>query len=246
VVVGNALETALAQRRRDRIGVGTPDLVRSDRIAGLDQLVAGRDHDDAGLAAHAHARHAGRGGDRNLGRMQNAAGAEQQRALAAIAGAPMHEAPWCGHETGVDFDIILLAPQLFDRHDHIAAARQHRAGHDGNAAFVRYQRRRRFAGSLGRLHAKAPPSGRGGLGGECDAVHDHAIEGGLIALGVDVLAQHRAGALAHRQGFDRQARQVRADEPFCTLRIEHGRMVQRAERPWCRWQDHATIRIPRP
>ena len=47
-----------------------------------------------------------------------------------------------------------------------------------------------------------------------DAVHRHAIERRLVALGVDVLAQHRAGRLRERQRLDRQAREVLLDERF--------------------------------
>ena len=54
-------------------------------------------------------------------------------------------------------------------------------------------------GGLGRLDAEAASAGSRRMAGERDAVHRDAIEGGLVTLGVDVLAQHRAGALRERQ-----------------------------------------------
>ena len=59
VVIGDALKAALAQRGDHGIGVGPPDLMRRNRIAGLHQLVARGDDDNCGLAADAHACHAG-------------------------------------------------------------------------------------------------------------------------------------------------------------------------------------------
>ena len=46
VIVGDAREAVLAQRRGDAIRIGAPHLVRLDALAGLDELVARGDHDD--------------------------------------------------------------------------------------------------------------------------------------------------------------------------------------------------------
>ena len=93
VIVGDAREAVLAQRRGDAVGIRAAHLVRLDQLARLDQLVAGGDHHDHGLGAHAHARHAGAGGDRHFGRRQPRAGGQQQRALPAIRAAPVHVLP---------------------------------------------------------------------------------------------------------------------------------------------------------
>src|SRR5256885_11017607 len=45
-----------------------------------------------------------------------------------------------------------------------------------------------------------------------NSIHGDTVEGRLVALGVDVLAQHRAGALRERQRLDRQALQVLPDQ----------------------------------
>ena len=73
------------------------------------------------------------------------------------------------------------------------------------------ERQRRVTGGLGRLdaqRARAAPA----AAGERHAVHGHAVERRLVTLGVDVLAQHRAGALRERQRLDRQALQVLPDQ----------------------------------
>ena len=77
----------------DRVGVRAADLVRRDRIARLDQLIAGGDHDDGRLAADSHAGHAGGGGHRDLRGMQDVAGRRAAARPGAVAGAPMHVVP---------------------------------------------------------------------------------------------------------------------------------------------------------
>ena len=74
VIVGDAREAVLAQRGGDAVGVRAAHLVRLDELAGLDQLVAGGDHDDHRLRADSQARHAGAGGDRDFGRREPRAG----------------------------------------------------------------------------------------------------------------------------------------------------------------------------
>ena len=147
------------------------------------------------------------------GRTQPRAGRQQQRALAAIGAAAMHVLP---RRNGLAADLgdIAVALHLLDGHHRVAAARQHRAGHDLDAARTIGQRVRRITR---RLRARdAQPAGvfRGGRGAERDAIHRHAIERRLVALGVDVLAQHRAGGLRQRQRLDRQAHEVLLDEGF--------------------------------
>ena len=74
VIVGDARESMLAQRGGDAVGIRAAHLVRLDDFAGLDQFIAGGDHDDHGLGADPQARHAGAGGDRHFGRGQPRAG----------------------------------------------------------------------------------------------------------------------------------------------------------------------------
>jgi hypothetical protein len=96
MIVRDALKSSLPQGRGDRVGVGSSDLMRGDRIARFDQFVAGGDHGNRRLTADAHARHARRGRNRNFRRMQQIAGRQQQCALSAIAGTPMHIVPQAG------------------------------------------------------------------------------------------------------------------------------------------------------
>ena len=74
VIVGDARESMLPQRGGDAVGIRAAHLVWLDDFTGLDQLIAGGDHDDHWLGADSQARHAGAGGDRHFGRGQARAG----------------------------------------------------------------------------------------------------------------------------------------------------------------------------
>ena len=86
------------------------------------------------------------------------------------------------------------------------------------------ERERRVTGGLRRLHAQRARAGRQRRG-ERDAIHGHAVEGRLVTLGVDVLAQHRAGALRERQRLDRQTLQVLPDQQIRVGRCEHSALL---------------------
>ncbi len=157
---------------------------------------------------------------------------QQQRALALVAAARMHVA------ARLDCRSVRAAARsrprrvmLLDRHDRIAAGRQHGAGHDLDAVVGRGERQRRIARGLRGLDAQAARPLRRCAEDERDAIHRHAIEGRLVALGVDVLAQHRAGALADGQRFDRQAGEVLRDLLFGLGGRQHD-----APRDRCTWR----------
>ena len=75
--IADAGQSALAQSGSDRVGVGAAHLVIRDRIARLDQLIAGGYDHDRGLAAHSHARHAGGCGHRDFRRTHQGAPGQQ-------------------------------------------------------------------------------------------------------------------------------------------------------------------------
>ncbi len=93
VIVRDPLEAVPAQGAGHGVDIRAPDLMRQDRLARLDQLVARRDHHDHRLAADPHAGHARRGGDGHLRRGQPRAGGEQQRPLARVGAAAMDVLP---------------------------------------------------------------------------------------------------------------------------------------------------------
>jgi hypothetical protein len=53
-----------------------------------------------------------------------------------------------------------------------------------------------------------------------NAVHRDPVKRGLIALGIDVFTQYRAGALSHRQRLDRQASQVLSNQAFSRIWVQ--------------------------
>src|SRR5882672_3965366 len=119
----------------------------------------------------------------------------------------------------------------------------------------RCQGERRVAGGLHPLKEIVPPARSGRSRGQGDPIHGYAIKGRLVALGVDILAQHRAGALRQGERFDRQAHEVTVDEPtghrrvYSSLFIRHalfhswilhpGPAIDATE--WCEAANHATI-----
>ena len=115
-----------------------------------------------------------------------------------------------------------IALHLLDRHDRIAAARQHGAGHDFDAGVGIRQSLRWIARGLHAGDAQATGVVDRGRGGERDAIHGHPVERRMIAFGVDVFTQDGARCLGQRQGFDRQARQVLLDQSFGLGRRQHG------------------------
>ena len=66
MIISDSLKAVLSQAGHKTVGVGAADLMRFNRLARLNQLVTGRDHEHAGLRAHSDTRHAGARCDRNL------------------------------------------------------------------------------------------------------------------------------------------------------------------------------------
>ena len=156
VIIGHALEAALAQRGAHGVGVGAPHLVRLDRIAWFDQFVARGDHDDRRLAAHAHASHARRSRHCDLRRMQYETGRQQQRALGAIAGASVYVVPGRGTHCVAQREMAILALEQLDRDDAVTGAGQDRPRHDFDAMLEGGQLRGRIPCCLGGLDPEAP------------------------------------------------------------------------------------------
>src|SRR6202043_2879961 len=115
--------------------------------------------------------------------------------------------------------------EFLDGYHAVAAQREHRAGHDLDTVGGGGERQRRVAGGLGRLNAERARTGADRLAVERNAIPNDAVERRLVALGVDVLAQHRAGALRERQRLDRQALQVLPDQQVRLSRCEHSALL---------------------
>lgn len=222
MVVRDAAEAAQSQLRDEAIGIRAPHLVRQDRFSRFDQLIARRHHDDRGLCCDAQPGPARRRGDGDLRRAQDRAGSEQAGALASIAAAPMHVLPRFDRDHLVEHRRITVSRDALDRHDGIAALRQHRPCHDLDAVRLVREDAGRIARALTALHMKAPQALAHRLRGERDAVHGHAVEGRLIALRVDVFLQQRAGALHERQCLARECTHMGPDHPIGFVRSQQG------------------------
>ncbi len=188
-----------AQRRHHAEGIRAPHLPRRDRLARLDEFIAGGNHGDARLAADTDTRHPGRRGNRALRCAEARAGAEEQRALARIGSAPVHIGAGCRCAGGGEACHAAIERDALDRHDEIATFRQHRAGHHLDARVGCGERKRRVACRLHALDTELPAPRAQQLCRTRDAIHRHAVERRRVALGIDVLAQHRTRALRERQ-----------------------------------------------
>jgi hypothetical protein len=179
--------------------------VRQHRLARLDELIAGGDHGDRRLACDPDARHARRGGDRDFGRTQAHARLR--------SGACPGECPCAA---------VNVLPRLYRK----SAARWASMPRTliCSTGMTASQPPGSTAPVMTSMQAPAPASVCGGSPAGCipwmrnvrklaptaaaverDAVHRHAVKGRLIALRVDVLAQHGPRTLLQRQGFDGQA-----------------------------------------
>jgi hypothetical protein len=90
MVICDSLEAAASQCGDDTVDVRSSYLVWFDGIAGLDQLVAGRNHADGGLGADADTRHARPGGDRDLGCAESDARLQQCATLQTVRTSSVH------------------------------------------------------------------------------------------------------------------------------------------------------------
>jgi hypothetical protein len=116
---------------------------------------------------------------------------------------------------------VVTHRDLFDRHDRVAASRQHRAGHHFEAVGSGSERERCAARRLDACNTEAAPAFRAER--ECDAVHGHAVEGRRVALCVDRLAQGSSGAGGEGNALDRHRRDGRRDRRIGLGRRQHAR-----------------------
>ena len=173
--------------------------MRQYRLPGLNEFIAGGDHGERRLACDPDARHARRGGDRDVRRLQAHARIQQKRAGASVRGAPVNVLPRLDGEIGRKVGGAVANANLLHRNDRVAAAGQHCPRHDFDACAGGLERLRRIARRLQSLDAKRAHICAERAAGECDAVHRHAVKGRLVALRVNVLAQHCSRTLRQRQ-----------------------------------------------
>ncbi len=207
-------EAAPLQSRHDRIDVGTVNLPFGERLAGLDQLIAGRDHDDARLAADRRVRAPVRREHRDFRGSEADPGLQQLLVAAGVRAASVNVRSGLGCCIGCELRNAVRNRDLLDWNYAIAACGQHRARHHFDAVLGVAQRERRGAGRLrsGDPKRAAPALVRGE--GERDAVHRDAIERGLVECCNDALAQDRPDELGQRQRSRGQRRRVSADQGF--------------------------------
>ena len=101
-----------------------------DRLARLDEFVAGGDHDDGGLRAHADARHAGSRSHGDLGCSEAHSGLQQQRPLSGIAATAVNVLSAGDLQAFNQRHLTFVALQLLDWNDGITALREYGASHD--------------------------------------------------------------------------------------------------------------------
>ena len=144
----DASQAVLRQACLDRAIVRRANLMRRDRLTGVDELVARRDHGDARQLGDERRRTPGAGEHGDLRRAEARAGAQHEAALRAVAAAPVDELLGRDRRVGRDRRRGAAALHALDRHDGVRAARQGRARHDLDA--LRRARRRA---------ARRPPPG---------------------------------------------------------------------------------------
>ena len=211
VVLGDLPAAAQRERAAQRVGIRASHLPGLDRLAGLDQFVAGGDHQDARLGANVGARQAGRGEHREFRRPEARAAGQQQVALAAVEAAGVDVAERLDGVVGLDLRPAVGDREAFDGDHAVAARRQHRAGHHLEARLGR-QGLRAGAGGLRAGDAEASLAGAPRLAGDGDAVHGDAVERRLVALGPHRLRQHGARERRQRARLDRQRRDALPDQ----------------------------------
>jgi len=161
---------------------------------------------------HVGAGQAGGGEHRELGSAEARATGEQQVALATVEAACVDVGKGLDARLGVDLGPAVGRGDEFDGDHAITARRQHRARHHLEAGIRRRERGGALPGGLRAADAEAPLARPPGLAREGDAVHRHAVEWRLVALGAHRLRQHRARQRGERAGLDRQHAHAGADQ----------------------------------
>ena len=190
---------AAHQRSLDGAVIARPDLVGLDRLARPDQFVAGGNHRHAGRLRGAHAGAARAGQYRHL-RRSDPLPAAQDRAPGGPVRSPRVNELAPGHRgRRLHHRLVPLDHYPLDGNDGVGPARQHGAGHDLDAFRGRGNGHRRCAGALGARYPVAAAARLPCAMVDGDAVHGDPVEGGLVAFGVDGLAQHGPGAVLQRR-----------------------------------------------
>jgi hypothetical protein len=208
----DVVEAATAQCGGERAIVGAADLRVAERaLFHVGEFVAGRDNGDRRQRRDFDLGDAVRGEHADRGRAETHAGREQFVVLAAVR-ARVDELVRLRFAAFDQHDAIAVVARLLDRHHAIAATRQYGACGDLNAGgrIVKHDAAR--ARDLAAGDDEAAP--RAVAHGDRDAVHHHAVERRLVALGADRLAQHAAGGRVEAHALAGKARQALVDAPF--------------------------------
>ena len=205
VVAGDAevdgLAAAAFRHGPERVGVGAHDLVRAQRLARHDDLVAGGEQRDARLAAHREPRLVHGGGEADGARVQPSTGRDTHLARAKIepGGADVAARRRAfAHGDGVALRLGVLL-----NHDGVGAVRHRGAGEDAHRltgadrAFV--ARAGRHAADLAQRDGRVRNIG----GARRVAVHRRDGEGRLREAGDDIRCQHAAVGRGQGNGLRR-------------------------------------------
>ncbi len=187
--------------------VAVVDLSRSERFAGGDDLVAGREHADPRPAVHDRGGAADRGEHPGLARAEGDAGAQDDLAAGDVRAREGDHA--ARRDRSADQQHAGLDLGVLDHHDRVGAARDHAAGGDRHRlAGLQVERRRDPAGQQLGAQGQAP---RGGLAGAVAvrglqrvAVDVAAVEARDVAGGGDGLGEHPTAQAREGDGLGRQ------------------------------------------
>ncbi len=185
------------QHRDDGRAIRQSDLVRLDRFARGNELIAGRYDADNRRPADVDRREPGRRYDRDIQCRNALTGGQQLGTLYVIGPSRVNELPFLRLVACLDQGDAVHRGDAFDGDDAIGAIGKCRARHDLDA-LASLQRESRVTGRLCRLDREFADTLR--IIGKCnrDAVHRHTIEWRLVAFGDDGLAQRATDRLVHR------------------------------------------------
>jgi hypothetical protein len=155
------------------------------------------------------------------------------RAIPAEAATAVHIVKGGGGHGGLQGNVAVDHVVQLDRYHAVRGMRQDGPGHDLDGVFATGQLQGGRAGGLGGLNLEATRSAAEPFAVDRDAVHGDPVVRGLIALGVDVLAQRPADTLRQGQRFDGKTGQPRVDRLFGQPRSDertslHGSFGKRA------------------
>jgi len=112
--------------------------------------------------------------------------------------------PRLDREPFCELDFAIARRDLLHGNHGIAFGGQDRPRHDFETVVAGFEAERRGASRLHAGNVKPASTADPGRARQCDAIHRHAIERRLVALGADVLGERRAAQCRQRSRFDRQ------------------------------------------